>query len=320
MIFNTDRENFNYSGKYSQDKFEVWYFDALDNDGEYYFTARIFAGNPVVESHRKDQEEDVSLSYCGIRFFLYFRSRLIYDAVYDYRKGFFITEDLGNFSGMKIDRNVFYYDPENNKYILIINYSTSDLDNKFKAEFEFKPLINKLSFQEITAGEDKLIEYWLPLSPVNEVTGKFKFYKDFKRVKSIFTGTGYIEKTWGPISSKENLTASYWGKFTDKEYSFIFFVAEYKEGKEFRKLIIYKNNLLFLEKEDFEFELKRTFFSKKIKSVYIKSSELEIKLNNEINIESGEFGDKYLSVFEMIINGKSIISNVNGFFKNMNNS
>ena len=205
---------------------------------------------------------------------------------------------------MILDKNSFCFDMENDKYFLNINYSSAELESKFKAEFEFKPLIEKLSVNKKTDYDLENEVYWMP-SPLCEVSGKIKVYRDFKRVKTIFNGKGYIDKTWGSTNSFNKISYSNWGKFIREDYSFIFHLSESKGEDKFMKLFIFKDNLLLLEKEDFKILTKKTLFTQKIKSVEIESDDLKIILKNELNIESGEFGDKYISKFDMYHDEKS---------------
>ena len=315
MKFITDSEKFNYSGNTDPGSFEMWYFEALDNDEEYYFTARIFTRNPFSPGEKKSGSNDSPELTCGIRFYLYFQNRLIYDAVFDYKKDDLKTDYTDNIVRMLLERNSFYYDRLKNKYHLNINYSSQEFENKFKAEFEFTPVSDKLTFHENVNPDNNSELFWFPVSPVNKVLAKIKFYKNYKRVKSIFEGKGYIEKSFGKVSPDLKHQTSYLGKFISDIYSFVFFVTEMKEGKKFMKILVYKNNLLMLEKEEFDYTVKKTLFSSKIKSLEIKSSDLKINLKNDINIESSEFGEKYISIIDVTYNDVNILKNVYGFFE-----
>jgi len=316
LKFITDSEKFNYSGNTDPGSFEMWYFEALDNDEEYYFTARIFTRNPFSPAEKKsgsDISQDLS---CGIRFYLYFQNRLIYDAVFDYKKDDLKTDYTDNVVRMLLEKNSFYYDRLKNKYHLNINYSSQEFENKFKAEFEFTPVSDKLTFHENINPDTNSELFWLPVSPLNQVLAKIKFYKNYKRVKSIFEGKGYIEKSFGDVSPDSKHQTTYLGKFISDNYSFVFFVTEMKEVKKFMKILVYKNNLLMLEKEEFDYTVKKTLFSSKVKSLEIKSSDLKINLKNDINIESSEFGEKYISIIDVTYNDVNILKNVYGFFEN----
>ncbi|HQY20360.1 MAG TPA: hypothetical protein PLD63_09845 [Ignavibacteria bacterium] len=319
MKFDSDIEKFNNSGSSKPGEFEMWYFDAIDNDDDYYFTARIYYGNPEKVSSNGNPNSDNTNNYCRFRFFLYYQNRLIYDAIYDYKKEEFRIEESDGLVKMILDKNSFCHDKENDKYLLNINYSSAELESKFKAEFEFKPLLKKSSINKKTDHNLEKEVCWMP-SPLCHVSGKIKVYRDYKRVKTIFDGKGYIDKTWGSTNSFNKISYSNWGKFIRDDYSFIFFVSESKGENKFMKLQIFKDNLLLLEKEDFKLLTKKTFFTNKIKSIEIESNDLKVILKNEINIESGEFGDKYISKFEMYHDEKKVIDNVYGFFQNVVNN
>ncbi|MBK8981012.1 MAG: hypothetical protein IPM38_01545 [Ignavibacteria bacterium] len=316
MKFITDSEKFNYSGNKDPGSFEMWYFEALDNDDEYFFTARIFTGNPFAPAGKKSDSNKPSELSCGIRFYLYYQNRLIYDAVFDYKQEDLKINYSDNVVRMQLDKNSFYFDRQKNKYHLNINYSSQEIENKFKAEFEFAPLSDKLSFRVNDDPDNNSETFWLPVSPINKVMAKIKFYKNYKRVKSIFEGKGYIEKSFGKAPSVLMHKSSYLGKFLSDNYSFVFFVSEMKDGKKFMKILAYKNNLLMLEKEEFDYTVKKTLFSSKVKSLEIKSSDLKINLKNDINIESSEFGEKYISIIDVTYNEVNILKNVYGFFEN----
>jgi len=314
LKFITDSEKFNYSGNHDPGSFEMWYFEALDNDGEYFFTARIFNGSPFTSGAKKTGSDNSSELSCGIRFYLYFQNRLIYDAVFDYKKNEFKTDNNDNDFKMLLEKNSFYFDNANNKFHLNINYSSQEFENKFKAEFEFTPIFKKLSFFEKITTDNQTGLYWLPVSPINQVLAKIKFYKNYKRVKSVFEGKGYIEKSFGNVSRDLKIKTTYIGKFISDIYSFVFFVSEIKDGNKNKKILVYKNNMLMIEKEEFDYTVKKTLFSSKVKSLEIKSSDLKISLKNDINIESSEFGEKYISIIDVTVNEVSILKNVYGFF------
>lgn len=314
MKFDSDIEKFNSPGSSKPGEFEMWYFDAIDNDDDYYFTARIYYGNPNNFDSSENSKSENTNKFCGFRFFLYYQNRLVYNANYDYRKEEFKTEEADGLVKMILDKNSFCFDKDNNKYLLNINYSSAELESKFKAEFEFKPLFQKKSVNKnADYYNDK--EVYRLTAPLCQVTGKIKVYRDYKRVKTIFNGKGYIDKTWGSTNSFNKISYSSRGKFIRDDYSFIFYISESKEKEKNMKLFIFKDNLLLLEKEDFKILTKKTLFTHKIKSVEIESDDLKVILKNELNIESGEFGDKFVSKFDMYYNDKKVIDNVFGFFE-----
>lgn len=308
--------------------YEWWYFDCIDEDNEYSFTAKFITGNPFSVKYTESVKEHLNFpelkkpgmaDFCALSFSLYFKNRIVYNINYDYARNDFRVESESGNEKVSLEKNSFNFVKNENKYYLNINLSTLDLDRKFKAEFVFT-VVNDTSSQETDKDEIPVQDekhFWLPAASVCQVSGKFKFYVNFKRMKTEFNGFGYHDHHWGDEALFINIDSWYWGRVISENYSFIYFYIQYCDNtkKPFKKLVIYKNGRVEKELDEFNVKLNKKFNFSSLsfsKDIVISADGVKLICNNKTNLEEGHSFTRYLSLFELLLNGKSVLTNNTG--------
>lgn len=306
--------------------YEWWYFDCIDDDNEYSFVAIFLTGNPFspdysnrVKNHLKSPGSKIPdpMDFCAISFNLYFQDRVLYRVLYEYGKEFFKIDNVNGSEKISIDRSNFYFEKSENKFYLNINLPDSQLSNQFKSEFIFtvKSDLNELKSTEPTGNTG---HFWRPAANVCEVTGKVKFYRNFKRTKNEFTGYGYHDHNWGSEAMFQNIKDWYWGRAVTDNYSLVYFCILYNDEscKPFNILYIYKEGKLIQQLEDFDSDLKNKknyWFLKFSKNLTIKKDDIKMYCRNKEKIDNGPFYIRFISRFDLYIKDQKVLSDVTGF-------
>jgi len=306
--------------------YEWWYFDCIDEDNEYSFVAIFLVGNPFspeyserIKNHLKypESEKPDPMDHCAVSFNLYFQGRVLFRILYEYENDMFKTEQERGNEKISIERNNFYFDKTENKYYLNINLPEPDSNNNFKSEFIFT-VKSDPAILKSTGSEKNSNHFWLPAANVCEVSGKFKFYKNYKRTKTEFTGHGYHDHNWGNEAMFQNIKDWYWGRVVTDNYSLVYFYILYNDEKRkpFKMLYIYKEGKLIYELNDFEIELKSKknyWFLSFNKSLVIKTEDVKVICKNKDRIDNGPFYIRFISRFDLSIKDKKVLSDVPGF-------
>ena len=180
--------------------YEWWHFDCIDEDNEYSFVVKFLRGNPFSNKYSAKVKEHLNfpelkrpemVDYTSISLCLYFKNRIVYSINYDYERNFFKVENSNGEEKISLEKSFFNFVKIENKYYLNINLSSTDLDKKFKAEYVFTVKNEIIETDKEFVPDENEKHFWLPAAAVCEVSGKFKFYINFKRLKTEFNGLGY---------------------------------------------------------------------------------------------------------------------------------
>lgn len=311
--------------------YEWWYFDCIDEDNEYSFVAIFLTGNPFspeysnrVKNHLKSPESVIPdpLDFCAISFNLYFQDRVLYRVLYEYEKDFFEIETGNGSEKINIDRSNFYFEKNENKFYLNINLPDSQISNQFKSEFVFTVKSDPAELKKDETDENNK-HFWLPSANVCEVTGKVKFYRNFKRTKNEFTGYGYHDHNWGSEAMFQNIKDWYWGRAVTDNYSLVYFYILYNDEKRkpFNVLYIYKEGKLLYELNEFDTDLKNKknyWFLNFNKSLTIEKGDVKMVCKNKEKIDNGPFYIRFISRFDLYIKDQKVLSQVTGFSEYIN--
>ncbi|MEO8664293.1 MAG: hypothetical protein ABI462_02260 [Ignavibacteria bacterium] len=310
--------------------YEWWYFDGIDEDEEFSFVAIFYAGNPFSPDynirtldHLKSPEiqKPDALNFCAVSFNLYQKGRVLYRIIFEYEKNKFVVQNSLGSEKFCFDKSNFYFDETANKFYLNINLSTSDLNNKFKAEFIFSVRSKTVSVNKTSGKMGN--HFWLPSASVCDVEGKFKFYKDFKRRKTGFIGLGYHDHNWGREALFQNVKDWYWGRVISEEYSVVYFYVVYtgKQKESFKKIIIFKNGKQISQIDDFKIRLKNKknyWLLNYNKKIVIDAGEYKLNCRNETKIDNGPFYIRFLSKNDFTIKDNIVLKNAVGFSEYIN--
>jgi hypothetical protein len=309
--------------------YEWWHFDCIDEDNEYSFVAKFLKGNPFSSKYSNNVKEHLNfpelkkpemIDYTTLTFSLYFKNRLVYNISHDYERNHFKAESYEGEEKIYLEKNFFSFTERENKSFLNINLSSTDLDRKFKAEFVF----NKKNENSVEEDQVKDLvkdhngkHFWLPAASVCEVSGKFKFYVNFKRMKTEFNGFGYVDHHWGDEALFMNIQNWYWGRVVSNGYSLMFLNIDYfeKEQKPFKKLVIYNEGKVVKDLDEFKFEAKSKLSFSSLnfnKDIVITDEGFKLVCRNKTEIEDGFCVKRYLSDFELTLDGKKELSETKG--------
>jgi len=305
--------------------YEKWYFDGIDEENEYSFVIIFYKGNPHsaeynarVNDHlaNPDSKKPDPLNFCALSFDIYLKSRIIYRVFFEYAKNKFSAVPHDGGQRIYLDKSNFYLDKSENKYYININFSTSDLENKFKAEFIFsmKSDGTEVSNNNNNSGTK---HYWAPSAPICDFIGKFKLYKNFKRRKTDFEGFGYLDTAWGDEPMFNDIEQRYWGRVISNEYSVVYTYINYKDKSkaDFKKILIYQHGNLILDKDDFEIKIKNSkniWFLNYGKDLTITAGDFKFNTKNEVKVDSGPAYMRFHSCNNLFLKNKSVMTNVTG--------
>jgi len=310
--------------------YEWWYFDAIDNTNEYSFVAIFLTGNPFspdysekIKFHTKypDFNKPNPMNFCALSFNLYFKNRIIYRTLHEYKKeNFNIDQEDGS---IHLKKSSFKYDEENKTYLLNINITSPNAHERFKGDFEFKVNTESEIIIDNSLNASDETHNWLPSATDCNVTGKLKIYRNSARRKTEFSGRGYHDHNWGNESLFQNMSDWYWGRVISNEYSLIYFYIKYsdKEKEPFKKLLLFKNNILITQKNDFKinFNLKKNYWLLNYNELMeIEADDLKLIVNNSDKIDNGPFYIRFLSDFYLSLNNEVIIDDKRGFSEYIN--
>lgn len=327
----TDLEENKFHDLKTAGAYEWWYFDCIDEDNEYSFVAIFLTGNPFspdysnrIKNHLKSPESKIPdpLDFCAISFNLYFQDRVLYRVLYEYEKDFFNVETGDGSEKISIDRSNFYFEKSENKFYLNINLPDSKISNQFKSEFVFTVKSDPAELKKSQTAENNR-HFWLPSANVCEVTGKVKFYRNFKRTKNEFVGYGYHDHNWGSEAMFENIKDWYWGRAVSDNYSLVYFYILYKDESRnpFNVLHIYKEGKLIKELNEFDTDLKNKknyWLLKFNKSLTIEKDDIKMVCRNKEKIDNGPFYIRFISRFDLYIKDQKVINGITGFSEYIN--
>ncbi|MCB0726926.1 MAG: hypothetical protein KDD00_05645 [Ignavibacteriae bacterium] len=311
--------------------YEWWHFDCIDEDNEYSFVAKFLTGNPFSNKYQANVKEHLNfpelkrpemIDYTSLSFSLYLKGRIVYSINYDYERNYFKVESNNLEEKISLEKNFFIFKKMENTYFLNINLSSIDLDKKFKAEFTFTVKNENPCQDEILNNTTEEKHFWLPAATVCEVTGKFKFYINFKRMKTEFNGFGYFDHHWGDEALFINIQNLYWGRVVSNEYSVMYCYIDYfdKDKKPFKKLVIYKDGKVETDLDEFNFDTKSkmSFSSLNInKEIAISSKDIKLVCRNKTKLEDDYSIGRYLSDFDLELKGKNVLKNIQGISENL---
>ncbi len=304
---------------------EWWYFDGIDDDGDYSFFVTFYVGNPfspeyntIIDSALSggSQKHPDPRDFCCVSIRLFLNGRELYVAMYEYKKNKFSIISDGATEKIFIDKSSFYFDNSLNKYFLNIHLLPADLDKKFKAEFTFSPKLNSGKSIDAESTSEETFHLF-PSASGCDFSGKFKFYKNFKRTKTDITGLGYHHHFWSLVPVSENIKDWHFARVISGEYSVIFLNVSYgKSGKaDFRKIMIYKNSELIYDTNDFELKIKRSanyLLMLYPSSIRITFADVEIDISRSTILDSGPAHVNYISKSSLIIDKKKVLNRALG--------
>lgn len=303
--------------------YEWWHFDCIDEDNEYSFVTKFLIGNPFSSKYTTDVKEHLNfpelkkpemIDYTALSFYLYNKNRLIYSINYDYDRNFFKVESNSGEDKIILEKNFFNFVKLENKYYLNINLSTTDLEKKFKAEFVFTVKSENSEQDSPFIQDQDEKHFWLPAAPVCEVSGKFKFYINFKRLKTEFNGFGYYDHHWGDEPLFVNIQNTYWGRVISDDYSLFYFYLDYfdKDKQPFKKLTIYKDGKIIRDLDEFNFETKSKMSFSALtfnKDIIISAEGVKMVCKNKTKLEEEYSISRYLSEFTLSLDDENVLKN-----------
>ncbi len=308
------------------DASEWWYFDGNDDSNEYSFAIVFLTENPFptcpISKEKPNLENEKTTGICILSFNLYYEGRLIYKIFNELPRNKFSSEELNENERLFFDKSSFFFDRKENQYRLSINILPSAIQDKFKAEFIFsvKSDIKEIKINHRT---NKFCHYWLPAAGVCEMSGKFKFYKDFKRRKTEFEGYGYHDHHWSSDSLFENIREWYKGKVITKDYSIVYFFVSYHDNliPPVKKILLFNKGKLIQEIEEFEVKLNNPnnyWLLKNNSGLSIDCGNIRLCVKNENKVENSLFCTRALSLYDLFIDGTNVIKGARGFSEYLN--
>lgn len=312
--------------------YERWYFDGIDDQNEYMFVIIFYKSNPFspvynkrVKNHSENPESEKPnpLEHSAISINMYLKSRVLYKMFYEFSRNKFSIEKMDDDEKIFLEKSSFYFNSKENKYHLNINFSEpDDSTKKFKAEFTFSPK-SDCSALERNNTNDKTNHYWQPSASVCNVNGKLKSYKDFKRKKTDFTGFGYCDHVWGDEAIFRNIKQWYWGRVISNEYSAVYLYIRYDKNysKDFKKILVYRNDKLILEEDEFEIKIKKSrnyWMLHYPTDVIIETGDFKLISSNESKLDNTPYYIRFLTKNNLFIKNNKEIIDAPGFSEFIN--
>ncbi len=307
--------------------YEWWYFDFIDNASEYSAVIIFLTGNPFspeynigVDNHNRNPSVKAPnpFDFSAISVNLYLKQRLVYRTLFEFGEESYSVFQDENSMRITIDNSSITYDKSSRNWSIDINYNSERYADKLRAEFIFKPLTDHGGSIMMDNKESEYKHFWMPASPVCDVTAKIVSYKNQRRKKIELSGFGYADHNWGAEPMFKGIDDWYWGRVISDDHCLIFYYVKYEKPslEKFSSLFLFEKNKLVYQSNDFPFEVKNSrnywmlSYGGTIKG---KAGELIIKCISEKLVDNGPFYIRSLADFDVEYKGKSIFRKHEGF-------
>ena len=307
--------------------YEWWYFDFIDNANEYSAVIIFLTGNPFspqynigVDSHFKNVSDSPPnpFDFSAISVNIYLRQRLVYRTLFEFSKeSYSVVQDETSLR-INIDSSCISYEKNTGNWIIDINYNSERYAEKLRAEFIFKPLTDHGASIVMDKKISDYKHFWMPASPVCDVSAKIVSYRNDRRKKMELSGFGYADHNWGAEPMFKGIDDWYWGRAISDDYCLIYYYVKYEKPavEKFSSLFLFEKNKLVYQSNDFPFEVRnsRNYWMLSYGGIVKgKTDELSLRCVSEKLVDNGPFYIRAIAEFDVEYKGKSIFHKHEGF-------
>lgn len=220
--------------------YEWWYFDAEDQEQGLSLVCIWFAGfafSPYYMEHyldwkrKKSSNPPKALDYAAFSFQLYEDGREVVNFIKEGPSSLF--ESTGSGIGVRFEKNRFYYDRQQQSYVLDIAFDYPARRQKITAKLLFN-VRHRYSYRKCDGNNHGNVprHEWLLTLPRADVSGSVTLEDMLKNKSRTFhlRARGYHDHNLGIMPVHEYIDTWYWGRAFSEEYDLIYYMIFFKNS------------------------------------------------------------------------------------------
>lgn len=220
--------------------YEWWYFDAEDQEQGLSLVCIWFAGfafSPYYMEHyldwkrKKSSDPPKALDYAAFSFQLYEDGREVVNFIKEGPSSLF--ESTGSGIDVRFEKNRFYYDRQQQSYVLDIAFDYPARRQKITAKLLFN-VRHRYSYRKCDGNNHGNVprHEWLLTLPRADVSGSVILEDMLKNKSRIFhlRARGYHDHNLGIMPVHEYIDTWYWGRAFSEEYDLIYYMIFFKNS------------------------------------------------------------------------------------------
>lgn len=220
--------------------YEWWYFDAEDQEQGLSLVCIWFAGfafSPYYMEHyldwkrKKSSNPPKALDYAAFSFQLYEDGREVVNFIKEGPSSLF--ESTGSGIDVRFEKNRFYYDRQQQSYVLDIAFDYPARRQKITAKLLFN-VRHRYSYRKCDGNNHGNVprHEWLLTLPRADVSGSVTLEDMMKNKSRTFhlRARGYHDHNLGIMPVHEYIDTWYWGRAFSEEYDLIYYMIFFKNS------------------------------------------------------------------------------------------
>lgn len=220
--------------------YEWWYFDAEDQEQGLSLVCIWFAGfafSPYYMEHyldwkrKKSSNPPKALDYAAFSFQLYEDGREVVNFIKEGPSSLF--ESTGSGIDVRFEKNRFYYDRQQQSYVLDIAFDYPARRQKITAKLLFN-VRHRYSYRKCDGNNHGNVprHEWLLTLPRADVSGSVTLEDMLKNKSRTFhlRARGYHDHNLGIMPVHEYIDTWYWGRAFSEEYDLIYYMIFFKNS------------------------------------------------------------------------------------------
>lgn len=220
--------------------YEWWYFDAEDQEQGLSLVCIWFAGfafSPYYMEHyldwkrKKSSNPPKALDYAAFSFQLYEDGREVVNFIKEGPSSLF--ESTGSGIDVRFEKNRFYYDRQQQSYVLEIAFDYPARRQKITAKLLFN-VRHRYSYRKCDGNNHGNVprHEWLLTLPRADVSGSVTLEDMLKNKSRTFhlRARGYHDHNLGIMPVHEYIDTWYWGRAFSEEYDLIYYMIFFKNS------------------------------------------------------------------------------------------
>ncbi len=298
--------------------YEWWYFDAVDEENDLSLVAIWFCGFPFspyyINSYNKWVAEGRNgksfpdpLEHTAFSFNLYSKGAEVINFIKEGNSNLFASSKESPYA--KFESNKFYYDDEENRFVLEFDFQMPSRRKQVKGKIVFSMSHNGQSYDlsEFSYGQTE--HAWVLVSPKADVDGEIIVFNGIKNKlkKYKFLGKGYHDHNYGKLPMNTDIEKWYWGRAHSNNIDIVYYIISYKSQQQepFVFLMATENDKLLVLNNEFTLsengQEKSFFVPHYSKKLTLSNDRIEFNITHDKGLDIGPFYLRFESSFELKI-------------------
>lgn len=275
--------------------YEWWYFDGLSEDQKWGFVVIFYQGNPFSPSYIMENHGDHPEDYPAISVSIYHEGKAEFYSFQEFRKHDFNSKSKP-FS-VSVGKNSFTLLEDETELAYQVKLDVElNSGHRLKGCIDMtgKPLHSEFITEESRDDRHK----WNLLLPTADFEASFDLKGRTHTGELTFNGKGYHDHNTGNEPMKDSFRDWYWGRFHTKQYSFLYYVMNGNERRQYKGWLI--NNHTNQVEADFNdatmSDYKSTWLGlRPADSLIFSNGDAVVNIQQGSSVDSGPFYQRYIS-------------------------